>query len=219
MHEQEVLGRTVGFEGLVFDGFDHRHVRTMPENTHVVRTIGVLDWGWYPDPGVLQIMSLDADGNIWLRAEWAETKTPIIAPGQRDWLGLCTKAAEHYGARSFVADPSEPEHIATLRRGDASSARNTPRRRGVTVSKAKNALQPGIDQVSALISAGRFLVDPSCENSLSEVRTWAWKTMGRDDLPQQRPEAGNDHSMDCWRYGVLELMRPGVQWSSKPAGW
>jgi len=144
---------------------------------------------------------------VWLRYEIAEQKVFVHAPGQRDWLSICIAARDKYGISEFIADPAQPEYIATLRNG------------GLHVTGAQNAIMPGINVVSAFIGADAWLVDPSCENSLAEVSAFCWKQDKRGEQLKQEPEAGGDHSMDCWRYGAMALARPAARWQSKPPGY
>ncbi len=81
---------------------------------------------------------------------------------------------------------------------------NLIRRQGVfRVRKAKNAVLPGIRQVTSLLQQGRLRLSPECKNALREFSLYSWD----DRLDADVPKKENDHAMDEIRYFVMAVMQ------------
>ena len=188
---QEVLGEFVSFEGLIYPHFSDTHLNDPPPGTTFVRTVIGVDWGW-ANPGVMVVVSLDAQDQAWAREEIYERER-----GLNWWLEQGRRLQQAYGAE-FYCDPSEPANI------DAFS------RAGLPAHPANNAVIPGITAVAARVNSDRENVSPSCTNLISEYRGYSWKRQRDGTIKADEPEKVCDHGMDARRYAEMALLQPGA---------
>ncbi|MFA5715632.1 MAG: terminase family protein [Candidatus Paceibacterota bacterium] len=193
MYEQEVLGKTVAREGLVYQFFSpDTHVIEPPEGLHIVEVVCGVDWG-YANPGVILTVAMDAQGNIWVLGEECATEKSI-----KWWTERAQEIEKRHREVIFFCDPSEPANIAEFR---SSNLRAT---------KASNAIIPGITAVAANIGRGAnsmLFVSPSCTHTIQEFGMYQWKERNGESVPDE-PQKNNDHAMDALRYAVMALTRP-----------
>jgi len=98
-----------------------------------------VDWGWHPDPGVMQLWAFDKAGRAFLVKERYQCKTQLD-----EWANLAAEWQAEYDVRTIVCDPSDPEAIDKLneRIGEKRG------REGVAyATKANNGIRAGLDQV------------------------------------------------------------------------
>jgi phage terminase large subunit len=97
------------------------------------------DWGWHPDPGVMQLWAVDKFGGAWLVKERYECKVSLD-----EWAEQAAEWQETYDVRVIVCDPSEPGNIAKIndRIGGRGGRMGSP-----LAVKANNAIMAGCDQV------------------------------------------------------------------------
>lgn len=89
-----------------------------------------------------------------------------------------------------IIDPSAASFIALLRK-----------RGKYRVIPADNSVADGIRETATAMQAGRFFVDPKCENWIKEAQGYCWD----DSTAEDRPLKVNDHAMDDTRYFVKTL--------------
>jgi len=91
----------------------------------------------------------------------------------------------------WAADPSNPESIATLRRG------------GHTVTKANNSIIAGIDHLHARINSCTIEISEDCKALIWETQRWKYR-MKADQIDGQKPDPNCvDHACDALRYLVM----------------
>jgi PBSX family phage terminase large subunit len=98
------------------------------------------------------------------------------------WLGGIRPEA-------IYVDPSALSFISELRH------------RGYRVTEAKNDVLDGIRFVGKLLSAGKFLIDKSCEHTTGEFSAYVWDTKAQA-RGEDKPIKEHDHAMDRNRYGL-----------------
>lgn len=181
-YEQEVLGKFVDFEGLIYPWFDEENlVETYPETYDEV--IYGVDWG-HNNPSV--ILAIARDGEEWYIArEWYERRRTV-----NDQSAALETMQEQFGAGVVYCDPAEPANIETLRRD------------GHNAQKAENAVTPGIQHVSSL--SDRLRVVESCQNVRNEFSQYQYRDGGNSDDPVKE----NDHAMDAMRYALFTHFTP-----------
>ena len=191
-YEQEVEGRVTSWEGLVYPQFSFdEHVRELPRELQVVRTVGGLDWGW-ENPGVAVVLLLLANGEMWVVDEVYETHRGI-----KDWWAPELKRLQGpWGPMDWYADPSQPANIAELVS------------EGLRCDKAENAVIPGITALGSAIAAGKFYVTPNCRETIREFGLYQWKQTKAGETRPDDPEKVNDHGMDASRYACMALQSP-----------
>jgi len=178
---QELEGKFVKFEGLVYPGFEiGKHV-TDSVPSKFDRILYGVDWG-FRNPACILAMGLK-DDVVYVLQEFYSPKTTD------DELIEIAKQMQHkWGVGTFHCDPSEPASIEKFRRG------------GLDAVKANNEITPGIKAVTALIESDRLLVHRSCQNLINEFQMYRY-----DDNDKETPLKINDHAMDALRYAVMAL--------------
>lgn len=176
---QELEGKFVEFEGLVYPDFSEENVVNPKSDllkSPYGRMIYAIDWG-FRNPCAMLAMTLRNKQPVVLE-EFYKTHTTD------DQLIVIAKAwEERYGRGPFYCDPSQPDSISKFRKA------------GLDAKGAKNAVVPGIKTVTTYILNG-LRVSPFCQNLINEMRSYVYSE-GRD-----MPIKLNDHACDALRYGL-----------------
>ena len=178
-YEQEIEGKFVSFEGLVYKWFgrDHRVPDdALPETWD--RTIYGVDWG---GSAPTAIVALRQSGEEWYAVdEFYERRVvndTIISELER--------MERAYGAGPIYCDTNEPRAIEQLSR------------EGFDAREADKSVETGIRHVSSM--RDRLNVAESCQNLVDEFNTYQYKDGGEsDDVLKE-----NDHLMDALRYALF----------------
>ncbi len=187
--EQEVLGKFVKFEGLVYKEFDEsKHiVDELPEFEEVVAGV---DWG-YTNPAVVLVVGFDSDGRAYVAEEFYRRGVLI-----EQIVEVAKKMRDRWGVRIFYCDPSEPTFIAQFQKA------------GLKAVPASNDVIPGIAAVKSLLSSDALFIHRSAQSTIDEILSYRWKET-KDGEMMDVPEKENDHAMDALRYAVYShLKRP-----------
>lgn len=207
LFKQEVEGKTAIAEGLVYSEFNPDVHMRYPVDANgkplrFVRVLGGLDWGW-AEPGVIVVVGLSADGDLWLLDEVYKQKQSV----EKWWSLQCKRLVKKWNVEKWYCDPSRPDSIAALRSKD------------VDATKANNAIDAGIAVLASKIAGDEFFVSPKCPHFLEEIAAFSWRQQGGMYLIDQKPEEGNDHVMDAVRYVMMGFSRKtSVTPHQKPAG-
>jgi len=190
--QQELEGKFVAFEGLVYDEFDRAiHVVEQHGESPVVRYVAGVDEG-YTNPGVVLVGALDNDGRIHIVEEFYERR--VLQPR---FVEVCADISRRYNAPEFFVDPSAAGLIAAMRVAE------------LRVIPADNRVNDGIQEVkSRLAIAGdgmpRLTFAPTCVNGISEMESYPW-AQDRQGRALDRPVKQNDHFADSLRYVCLGI--------------
>lgn len=189
-YQQEVEGKFVQFEGLVYPWFnDDEHDTLLDEppadNSEVVYGI---DWG-YNNPAVALVIV--RSGDEWVVVdEWYKRRQTA-----EDHAHAVEKMVEEWGPGAIYCDPSEPANIEVFQR------------ERLDARPAVNDVIPGIQHVSSLHD--RLRVVRSCQNLRNEMNQYQYE----DDDTKDQPLKQNDHACDGLRYALFsyheEHGRPG----------
>lgn len=100
----------------------------------------------------------------------------------------------------FVVDPSAASFIAAMRRA------------GLSVRKARNAVEDGIRETAAAMAEGLVRIADDLPELEKELAGYVWDAKAGGD----RPVKENDHLCDALRYGVatLRMFRHGEEYTS-----
>lgn len=175
-----------------------------------------VDWGWHPDPGVMQLWAFDKAGRGFMVKERYQCKVGID-----EWAAQAAEWQAEYDVRTIVCDPSEPGNIDKLnerigeRRG----------REGIEIAtKANNAINAGIDQVRWGFDADetgepriRFLANASelecplrraakkTTSTVQELSSYVYKKAVDGRVFKEMPDPlCEDHGCDSIRYMSME---------------
>lgn len=186
--ERYWLGKWVGSDGLVYDGFD-RHVHVQSRDHAQMKTWGLgIDDG-YTDPFVCLLIGTDSDGRMHIASECYETKLVMDEKISR-------VRAMGTDSSDAVFDSAAPDLIETSRRKGvrAFAADKGPGSIEYGIGLIRNALRLRDDGTPGLT------VDPSCVNTIREFESYELTEgpMGLKDKPRDR----DNHTMDAARYYI-----------------
>ena len=178
---QELEGRFVKFEGLVYPGFDPRKhvVDELPNNFD--RILYGVDWG-FRNPACILALGIAGD-TIYVLQEFYSPKTT-----DDELIEIAKQMQQRWGVGRFYCDPSEPASIEKFRRA------------GINAVKANNEIVPGIRAVTSFIESDRLFVQRTCQNLINEFQMYRY-----DDNDKETPLKINDHAMDALRYAVMSI--------------
>ena len=196
-YQRFIEGLWVVADGLIYDMFTKdKHVRTLdnwdsPANTFYVAcdygTSTTMSWSFlvrYPD------------GTYYKRAEYyydAQVKKVQLSDAQfsqifEEWLQSIIP--NRIRMPIVFCDPS------------AASWKVELRNHGFQVQDADNDVINGIRVVASLLAQGKYIIDPSCVNTIAEYGSYSW-----DPAAQKRgldkPIKFHDHACDSDRYGIF----------------
>ena len=178
-YEQEVLGKFVKFEGLVYPWFDPKtHViAELPANFE--RIVYGVDWG-FRGPGCILALG-EREGKVYVLQEFYQRGCTVA-----DMLASARDMQQRWGVGIFFCDPSEPSNIEEFRRG------------GINAQKADNSILPGIQKVTSL--KDNLLVSERCQNLINEFQMYRY-----DENDKETPLKINDHAADAMRYACMGM--------------
>lgn len=182
--EQEVLGRFVDFEGLVYPWFDpDEHVLEDDQRLDEVRgnvrqVIYGVDWG-FRGPSVILTIGVTSTGEYVVLEEFYQNRVTV-----NDLVRIAHDLQDRYRPGTFYCDPAEPASIEEFQRSN------------IDAMEADNDVTPGIQRVTAL--QDDLLVHESCENVRNEFGMYRYK----DGDETEDVVKKNDHAMDALRYAI-----------------
>lgn len=202
------------FEGKIYEMFLGAAPHVIDVDRSVIqRRIAGVDWG-YKNQGALLEIGITSEGEYLVERETVESKIHVTPPpGAADgfdcWASRCVAAARR-GVRVFWCDPSEPEHIESIRL--AMKLAGLP---NVRVLAARNAVSAGLDVVGAMLQptptgltgflSPALMIDRSCTETRRQLNSYKWQD-GKDE----RPLKEDDHTCDALRYALYSehMTRP-----------
>lgn len=189
MYDQEVLGQTVVWQGLVFESFDPAiHVRALPEKTVFDRVVIGGDFGW-THPGSLIVLGKVRDEHtIYAIHEVYQARRTA-----EWWTDAAVDLARQYRPDSIRVDPSAAHWIGLMAN------------RGLPVTAANNDVIASITLIQAGLAGNRLYITPECPNLSREMQAWEWKMSRAGDIRQDTPSDVGDDAIDGLRYGYMAL--------------
>lgn len=177
-YEQEVLGKFVAFEGLVYNLQDSM-VRE-PITTKFEKVVYGVDFG-FTNPSAVCVIGKYLDNYYMVDEFYSRHRT------DDDLIEVLKGYYDRYGSGRVFCDPSAPASISKMKRA------------GLNAVKADNTIDSGIRNMRALMDSGRFAVSPVCQNFIKECNEYEWE----DNERHERPVPINDHILDATRYALL----------------
>jgi PBSX family phage terminase large subunit len=176
-YEQEVEGKFVGFEGLVYPWFStDEHVITEDPKDQERMVYGV-DWG-FSNPSVALAIAFRGDQPVIVDEVYESRLT------DNDLAREVRDMQDRHGPGTVYCDPAEPSSIETFRRS------------GLQAVEADNDVTPGIKAVTSYSDSLR--VHRRCQNVINEFGMYQYKDRGNSDRVRKQ----NDHAMDALRYAL-----------------
>ena len=195
--EQEIYGKFVGYEGLVYKNFDH-NVHIIDKVKFFEEYIFAIDWG-FTNPMACLIIGYDSDGRCYVVREYYRKKQ--VLSDLIDWLN---KQKQIYGDKLVAGygDPSEPGHIQEIR--DA----------GFTIHSANNEVIVGINKVYSQFEVAkdgkpRLYIHKRCTNIVDELTSYRFEEEKEDKEVKEAPKKVNDHA--CFIATTKVLTKQGYR--------
>ncbi|AGM11196.1 terminase large subunit [Haloarcula hispanica tailed virus 2] len=187
-----------------------------PEDTPVLMSV---DWGYRPDPLVIQWWADTSTHGYVLYREWMKTRT-LPDDAVTEAVDLMAEA-ELNNLRAVYADHDSGDRADWLEgareavRGAYGAGEDAPDWRRLRTTKAKKDVGPGIKTITRLLRpdehdrAGLYFIrgarahqidshlanDDKPGSTLAEMRGYAWKDDASDE-----PQTHENHGMDAMRY-------------------
>ena len=193
------------FEGKIYELFIDSTPHVVDELPgSYVRLVAGLDWGW-KNPGVITVVGFTSEDAAYVVGEEYASGVHVAPPpgahDDPDFDSWCARAIRwaRQGVEVIYCDPSEPEHIATLRRAMKAA------RVRCKVMAARNAVTPGVDLVGAMFASTpgpgghpepSLYIHRACVNTRRELVSYRWADGG------DRPVKVDDHACDALRYAL-----------------
>ena len=89
---------------------------------------------------------------------------------------------------------------------------------GIIVNPAMNAVVPGIQAVTNLMTSGKLKIHSSCKNTIQELSNYVWDSKAQEK-GEDKPLKVNDHCCDALRYAILRITQGTASVSAKPKGF
>lgn len=187
--EQEIMAEFVGFEGLVWSGFDRqRNVRGVACDDW--RAILSVDVGTRNPTAILTVRGEPERRHI-------EREVYRAGMSSEEVVSTIEAEADRTNPDKIFLDPSAAGYIETLKR------------HGYPAEKANNDVTFGIGQVATALADG-MTIDPSCVNLIAEIESYHYPENKTDS---DKPVKQFDHAADALRYAIASeanVMTPGV---------
>lgn len=189
-NEQEIYGKFIGFEGLVYPEFNIDIHTGYFKNKQFKEVVCGIDWG-FTNPSVLLVVGLDGDNNFYVIDEFYQTQVE-----KKDLIGFAKQFKNKYNIVRFIGDPSEPEFIKMFNDNN------------LYCDEAINDVIPGIMLVSSKLKLKRNMmpslyVDNSCACTIREFMSYRYPDKKEGKPLQENPLKINDHALDALRYVVM----------------
>jgi len=180
-YDQEVLGRFVKFEGLVYRWFDRTdHVGDLASPTDVDEWIYGVDFG-HNNPAA--IVALARQGDRWIVTETFYERRLTDDDLAEEGAAM----VERNGEGRFYCDPADPGAIGELRN------------KGLSAEGAVNDITPGIKTVTGVGKSDNLRVDGSCQPLITEFNQYQYP---EGDDTKDKPIDANNHALDALRYAL-----------------
>lgn len=194
--EQEVMGKFVAFEGLVYPDFSQEvHVKD-PIGIKWRRVIGGMDFG-ISEASCVLLVGEDEAGRRWAFKEYYHPR-----PKLGELMGVIGKWRSDYNVQRYFCDPRAPLELNTL------AALQIP------ITKANAEMETGVRIVSNLLAVqgdGKpgLYISPDCPNLIREMLSYCHDSAGYGDdtnFYDTIKKRQSDHALDTLRYAIMGAM-------------
>ena len=194
LYQQEVLGKFVSFEGLVYHIQPENLVEEEPELKNFDYIFGSIDWG---STSVLLIGGIHKETKeIYILKElYLKEKIQHGHPSGDDFYSAVNEIYSEYGVDRIWADPEDKNAIKTFRLY------------GLPLIGATNAVMPGIREVTSKMPRIR-IVEKNCKNLIYELQSYSWQESGIESFEYKKdmnPIKTHDHACDALRYFIMGI--------------
>ena len=194
--ERLLYGKWVSAEGIIYKTFDiNKHV--VSEKGLLANTQGKLEITTYkrvifgadanfPLPRAGLLVGIRGDGSVDIIDEFYQPHAHIEKLGKwlQGWAELLQRGIEGFH------DPSSPDDIDDLNKMGQ-----------IVCDKAKNAVIPGISEVSRYFDNNLIRINNTCVNLIRQLQSYVWKKNSNPQIPLKL----EDHLCDALRYALFSI--------------
>jgi hypothetical protein len=197
--EQELRGRFVSFEGLIYDVLQEElHHIERPVQEMAGGFFGAIDWG-YTNPCVIGVAGVDGDDAYHFFEELHQSHLLLEAI-----IDQCRDFMTRYAIQRFFCGPDRPENIAALNEA------------GIPAEAANDDRVDGICTVAALLALGpsgkpSLTFSPNVAKTYAEMTEYQWRQTAEGKPDKEEPLKVADHGPDMVRYLVHTHKRFATQ--------
>ena len=193
--DQEVMGKFVRFEGLVYPSFDYgTHVRKLPDNITFKRVVGGVDFG-LTEPTSAHLIGKDDSNRIWIFQEFYQRRANI-----GEFMGTLARWRGEHRVLQYFCDPHADREIQTLAANGIPAVKGDARSLETRVRVINNLLE---------VKAGGpgMYVTPNCVNLITEMQTYSHAGSGVDEkFSDTIKKKQADHAVDSSGYAILGMV-------------
>ena len=186
-YDQEVLGKWVDFEGLIWQC---KQINEEKVPAKLTQTYYGIDIGWEHPSSIIVIQK--QNDIFYVVDEFYEQHTH-----DSDVAEVLGRMWKQWGSGRAFVDPSVPRTIKFLNNAS------------LTASGANNKVFDGLRTVRALLDTGKLFISTKCINLIREMEEYVWKDGGKEV-----PVDINDDACDALRYGIMGATGTKVHKSS-----
>jgi phage terminase large subunit len=198
---EQYLGQWTFYHGVVY-GADFDPARNLMDARDIPkewRRIRAIDFG-YRDPFVCLWFAITPDSELWLYREYYHPGRSMAHHAQ-----AIRELSKDEQILYTVADSSEPQSIADLRR------------LGVPAIEAKRDRRAGRMLVGDYLRDGRLrFVRGQCPQTIREINFYRWD-VDKNKEGAKEATVGDDHAMDAMRYAIMSRPTPAQARVLKPS--
>jgi hypothetical protein len=196
LHDQEVMGKFISMEGLVYPLFDPDiHVK-LPPDTNFKRVGGGADFG-LSEASCGLLVGETAAGRRWAFREFYQKRASL-----GEVLGTMTRWRHEFHVERYFGDPRAPDELSTLNAA------------GIPISKANANMETGVRAINQLLAVDDtgepgLYISPECPNLIREMLTYCHTSSGYGDgqsFYDSIKTRQSDHAVDTLRYVILGMM-------------
>ena len=200
-YQQEIEGKFVDFEGLVYPSFDPEvHVQPLPSNIQFRKVVGGLDLGYGAGVTSSHLMGTDMSGRRWIFKELYQRRAPL-----NHVMSVLVRWRDEWHVRPFFVDPRANIELRTL------AAAGIP-----AVKADARSIETGVRLITSLLEVKPFgpglYVTPDCPGGISEILSYCHEHgADAETYSESIKKKQADDAMDEWRYMVVGDMarQPG----------
>jgi len=181
--EQEVHGKFVKFEGLVYRGFNEEDYVIDHDDYDVEKYVYGYDAGMTNPRVFLKIAKTPNDKYI-IEQEYYRSNWRLVSAIKEFKNNM-------YDGGVVYCDPSAKADMVEMTS------------ESVKAKKGDNDVDGGISKVQTIISQDRFRIHRSCQNTINELHSYRW------DENKDKPVKEMDHALDALRYALYTEEKRG----------
>lgn len=183
------LGEFCSLDKLVFNNWE---IASLPDFAFNEVIFG-LDFGYVNDPSAFVYAKVNTkDKQIYICDEMYQTG--MMNDSIASWIKY-----KGYAKERIYADAAEQKSIDEIKRNGVPNIK--------PAIKGQGSIMWGID----LLQQYHIIVDPKCENMITELQNYSWRKDRKTNEYVNEPNDEFNHLCDALRYAMQKIYKPGIR--------